>query len=469
MAGRDCSLFGMGIASQDVTGDGYPEVYLTSQGDNKLQTLADGPARPIYRGHRAAPRRDRPPAVRRRRHQAVDGLDPVFADVNNDGLSDLFVTKGNVEGADGVRDEGPEQPPHRSARWHVRGGRGGCRTPGLRPGPRRRRRRPQLRWGPGHRDRRPARERPAVAQRRHRHRERARGHEVVADRALAGRRPRPGRPEPRRDRGMGRGPDRRADGAAKRSRSVAAMPAAAWARFISAWAGRTRRRCRSPGPMARSGRGWTSSPTGSCASSAARPRPNRGHHDAGETGAMSEMRETRKARVAHVRPPRLRGTGSRAGHPVRALCDASRTAASARQGARVRPARRLRRPGTQRQPRVPYGVRPTVRGGTFRHGARGRAGDPRRQRVLGHGRRRAPADAATSLPGLQPAEPATRSVAAPQRDPGRGGDREGVAGRRDRMEDLRGSPGQRLALVSWSTNCAGRPARTAPSRTPPTS
>ena len=70
------SLFGMGIASQDVTGDGYPEVYLTSQGDNKLQTLADGRDSAGVRGHRVAPRRDRPPAVRRRRHQAVDGLDP---------------------------------------------------------------------------------------------------------------------------------------------------------------------------------------------------------------------------------------------------------------------------------------------------------------------------------------------------------------------------------------------------------
>ena len=38
----------MGIASEDVTGDGVPEVFLTSQGDNKLQTLADGPDRPRY-------------------------------------------------------------------------------------------------------------------------------------------------------------------------------------------------------------------------------------------------------------------------------------------------------------------------------------------------------------------------------------------------------------------------------------
>ena len=45
---RPMQIWGMGIASADLTGDGYPEVYLTSQGDNKLQTLADGPAQPAY-------------------------------------------------------------------------------------------------------------------------------------------------------------------------------------------------------------------------------------------------------------------------------------------------------------------------------------------------------------------------------------------------------------------------------------
>ena len=56
----------MGIASRDLTGDGYPEVFITSQGDNKLQTLADGPEHPTYedvalaRGvDRAAARRGR--------------------------------------------------------------------------------------------------------------------------------------------------------------------------------------------------------------------------------------------------------------------------------------------------------------------------------------------------------------------------------------------------------------------------
>ncbi|HET9083564.1 MAG TPA: CRTAC1 family protein, partial [Candidatus Limnocylindrales bacterium] len=90
-------IWGMGIASQDITGDGYPEVYLTSQGDNKLQTLAEGPSRPAYsdialsRGATA--------------HEPYIGDHPLAStawhdewdDVNNDTFMDLFVSKGNVE------------------------------------------------------------------------------------------------------------------------------------------------------------------------------------------------------------------------------------------------------------------------------------------------------------------------------------------------------------------------------------
>lgn len=94
---RKMEIWGMGIATQDVTNDGMPEVYLTSQGDNKLQTLAEGPDRPAYldialpRGataHRPfAGDVDRPSTA----------WHPEFADVNNDGFVDLFITKGNVE------------------------------------------------------------------------------------------------------------------------------------------------------------------------------------------------------------------------------------------------------------------------------------------------------------------------------------------------------------------------------------
>jgi enediyne biosynthesis protein E4 len=93
---------GMGIGSYDVTGDGYPDVYLTSQGDNRLQALASGPDRPTYAdiGHPLGVNVAQP-------FTGGDALPSTawhaqFEDVNNDGLVDLFVAKGNVA----------EQPDH---------------------------------------------------------------------------------------------------------------------------------------------------------------------------------------------------------------------------------------------------------------------------------------------------------------------------------------------------------------------
>jgi enediyne biosynthesis protein E4 len=90
-------IWGMGIASYDVTGDGLPEVFLTSQGDNKLQTLAEGAAQPNYRDI----------ALRRGviAHHPYAGdvtllstaWHAEFDDVNSDGFVDLFISKGNVE------------------------------------------------------------------------------------------------------------------------------------------------------------------------------------------------------------------------------------------------------------------------------------------------------------------------------------------------------------------------------------
>jgi hypothetical protein len=90
---------GMGIASYDLDGDGRPEVYLTSQAASKLQTLGAGiPAgSPGYvdiglaRGVNVAH-----PFMGNDMDLPSTAWHPEFADVNDDGLIDLFVSKGNV-------------------------------------------------------------------------------------------------------------------------------------------------------------------------------------------------------------------------------------------------------------------------------------------------------------------------------------------------------------------------------------
>jgi hypothetical protein len=104
---RPLQIWGMGIASEDITGDGYPEVFLTSQGDNKLQTLADGPDQPAYEDIAL----DRG-ATAHRPYTGGDVLPSTawhaqFADVNNDGYPDVFVAKGNVEAEEGYATRDP--------------------------------------------------------------------------------------------------------------------------------------------------------------------------------------------------------------------------------------------------------------------------------------------------------------------------------------------------------------------------
>jgi len=94
---RDYSLWGMGIASRDITGDGLPEVFLSSMGDQKLQMRDTTVAGPAYvdasfgRGataHRPYTGGDGRPST---------GWQVSFGDVDNDGFDDVFIAKGNVE------------------------------------------------------------------------------------------------------------------------------------------------------------------------------------------------------------------------------------------------------------------------------------------------------------------------------------------------------------------------------------
>ena len=105
---RPYALWGMGIASRDLDGDGRPEVYLTSMGDQRLQSLEPGAAGPTYS--------DAPferGATAHRPHTGGDGRPSTgwhaaFGDVDLDGRDDLFVAKGNVEQMPGLAMDDPD-------------------------------------------------------------------------------------------------------------------------------------------------------------------------------------------------------------------------------------------------------------------------------------------------------------------------------------------------------------------------
>lgn len=88
------SIWGMGIASADLNGDLRPDVMLTSMGDQLLQFATDGD------GFRAAPHSIGSYATRP--HIGDDGRPSTgwhaqFGDVDNNGRTDLFIAKGNVD------------------------------------------------------------------------------------------------------------------------------------------------------------------------------------------------------------------------------------------------------------------------------------------------------------------------------------------------------------------------------------
>ncbi|MDP1575935.1 MAG: CRTAC1 family protein, partial [Cypionkella sp.] len=94
-------IWGMGLASYDLDFDGFPEYFVTSMADNKLQTLAelpaDGAAKAGFKDVAFAKH-----AIAQRPYTGDDlnpstGWHAQFEDVNNDGLADLFIAKGNVD------------------------------------------------------------------------------------------------------------------------------------------------------------------------------------------------------------------------------------------------------------------------------------------------------------------------------------------------------------------------------------
>ncbi len=93
-------IWGMGIASHDLDFDGYPEYFLTSMADNKLQKLgeipADGKPKPSYNDVAFAKGATAHRPYTGGQIRPSTAWHTEFEDVNNDGRADLFVAKGNV-------------------------------------------------------------------------------------------------------------------------------------------------------------------------------------------------------------------------------------------------------------------------------------------------------------------------------------------------------------------------------------
>ena len=100
-------IWGMGIASRDITGDGLPDYLLTSMSDQKFQVLKKGVQGPEYTDE--AFKRG---MIAHRPYFGDEGRPSTawhaqFGDVNNDGADDLFIAKGNVDQMPGLAIKDP--------------------------------------------------------------------------------------------------------------------------------------------------------------------------------------------------------------------------------------------------------------------------------------------------------------------------------------------------------------------------
>ena len=247
-------VFGMGIASNDLTGDGYPEVYLTSQADNKLQTLADGPERPTYVDMALEA------GVTAHRPYSGDTTLPStawhaeFARRERRLVCRPLRVEGQRRGDARPRGARPEQPAPRPAGRHLRRERRGGWPDELRQGAGSGARRPQSRRDARSRRGEPPGERGALAQRWIGNGRRA-GADGQLDRRCASSSPaRTTTPSVPGSRCASASESRAAS-----SRSAAGTPAGSWAGSGSASAKRSVPRSPSSGPTARSDAGSGSS------------------------------------------------------------------------------------------------------------------------------------------------------------------------------------------------------------------
>ena len=367
-------IWGMGIASHDLTGDGLPEVYLTSQADNKLQTLAAGPAQPMYRdialkrgviGTRPVNGGDPLPST---------AWHPAFEDVNNDGFIDLYVSKGNVAKQAGYATRDPSnlfigQPDGTFVEQAEAAGIVELRS---RAWLRARRPRPGRPAGPRGGEARRAG--AGLAQRRGP----GLGRRAGADGTLARHPAAPARVEPGRDRRRGRGRHRRCARASGDSSSVGGHISGQLGPVHVGLGAAGQARVRVTWPDGEQGPGCRSTRTRSVlVERGGRRRRGRPSRAAERRSRRMTTRTTRDDRSA-----RLRDAGRSPGAPGRPLRGARRGAAraGATRGASTALVVYADR---EHSANIAFltGLRPAVRGGAPRHRAGRPAGDPRGQRV----------------------------------------------------------------------------------------